>query len=320
MANPKPLEAVDDWVAAGLITADQARAIRAHESARDEEGLPGWVEPVSYLGAALIAVALFLFGAQIWDQLAVWGRITLSTLMTVVLLATGSLLRRSQSDAAARAAAFTWLLAVGGVAGTTGMIVSEAFDLAQDWEPILIAGVSLVAAVPLYLIARTTLQQIGVAASTVFLLATVPLPLPLGQEPWMIGLMFLTAGAAWLLLTWAGIMEPQGTGWVLGSLLAIGVGFGAFDDNPLWSGIGVLVGLGLVWLSTRVDRRSLLGLGVLALVIWIPTTVTIAFEDSIAVPVAILITGFVTLTVVVAAVVHGRRQEKSEVPTKGASR
>jgi hypothetical protein len=58
---------------------------------------------------------------------------------------------------------------------------------------------------------------------------------------------------------------------------------------------------------------------VLALVIWIPTTVIILFEESIAVPVAILITGVVTLTVVVAAVRLGQRRtsEESKPTTSG---
>lgn len=307
MARSDLFEALEEWVRSGLITEDQARAIREHESAAQEAELPGWVEPVAYLGAALVGVALFLFGVQFWEQLTNWGRVALSSLITLVLLLVGIALGRSGSAPAKRASSFSWFLTVGGVAATAGLIFSDVLELDFDWRPLLTAGSALVAAVVLYLLSRRTLQQVAIAISMAAFLATLPGLFPLGEEAWVFGLLFLAMGAAWMLLTWGGYLTPATTGWVLGSLFAIAVGFGAVDDNAFWSGLGVVVGLGLVWLSTILDRRSLLGLGVLGLLIWIPTTVTILFEESVAVPVAILITGFVTLTVVIAAVRLGRR-------------
>lgn len=300
-------EALDDWVRAGLITEDQATAIRERESAAQQGELPGWVEPVAYLGAALVGVALFLFGVQLWDQLTDWGRIALAALITLVLFVVGAALDRSESAPAKRASSFAWFLTVAGVGTTAGLILSDVLDLDPYWEPVLSTGLALVVAVLLYLLAQRTLQQVAIAISTVSLLVALPRLLPLGDEAWVFGLLSLAIGATWMLLTWGGYLTPATTGWVLGSLFAIAVGFGAIDDNAFWSGLGILVGLGLVWLSTRIDRRSLLGLGVLALVIWIPTTVTMLFEESVAVPVAILITGFVTLTVVIAAIRLGHR-------------
>jgi hypothetical protein len=313
------INALESWVAAGLITDDQAQAIQEHESRARERELPGWVEPVAYLGAALIAVALFLFGVQVWNQLATWGQVALSALITLVLIVTGMTLRRFDSAPAYRAASFAWFLAVAGVAATSALIFSDVLELDFDWASLLTAVVSLVSGVGLYLVARTTLQQVAIAGATAFLLATLPGVLPLGEEAWMFGLVFLAVGVMWLLFTWAGYFTPQATGWVLGSLFTIAVGFGSVDDNAIWSSIGIAMGLALVWLSTRLDRRALLGLGVLALVIWIPTTVIILFEESIAVPVAILITGVVTLTVVVAAVRLGQRRtsEESKPTTSG---
>jgi len=314
MARSDVIRALDDWVGAGLISEEQARAISQYDATQHQDELPGWVEPVAYLGAALVGVALFLFGAQFWDQLASWGRFSLGALITVILFVVGLVLRRSDSAAAGRAASFSWFLVVAGVAATAGLLFSDILDLDPDWAPALTASIALTTAVAIYLFASTTLQQVAMAGATVFLITTLPGLLPLGEVAWVVGLLFLTVGVVWLLLTWGGLMRPENAGWVLGSLFAIGVGFGAFDDNGFWSALGVVIGLALVWLSTRFDRRSLLGLGVIALMIWIPTTVVILFEESIAVPVAILITGVVTLTAVVATVRLGRRGDNVTLP------
>lgn len=313
MADVELSESLEDWVEAGLITDEQADAIRYHESAKHEEDLPGWVEPVAYLGAALVAVALFLFGTQIWDQLAVWGRVSISALITVVLFIVGLVFHRSTSAPAQRAASFSWFLTVAGVAATAGLVFSDVVEVNDDWTGFLTAAVSAAAAIGLYLAAHTTMQQIGVAWTMVFLVVTLAPLLPLGEEAWVVGLLLLAIGVVWMLLTWSSLLTPPAAGWILGSIFSLGVGIGAFDDNALWSGLGIVVGLGLIWLSTRLDRRPLLGLGVLALLIWIPTTVTILFEDTIAIPIAILITGFVTLTAVVAAARVGRRNTPTPV-------
>ena len=97
------------------------------------------------------------------------------------------------------------------------------------------------------------------------------------------------------------------------------MGLGGFAGLPLWSGVGVAVGLALVVLSAALEMRSLLVIGVVGLVIWIPTTVTTLFQGSIAVPVAILVTGVVTLTVVVAAVRQGGRRRDVDKPNPSGS-
>lgn len=308
---------LDGWVSAGLISRDQAQAIQAHELDAHERDLPGWVEPVAYLGAALVAVALLLFGVQVWERLATWGQIGLAAMVSVVLLVTGVALRRSEAPPAQRAASFAWFLSVAGIGVTTALILFEGLDMDPDWAIVLTGAAAVVAGLGLYLLARTTIQQIGLAAATAFLVSTLPALLPLA-EVWMISILFLAVGLIWLLFTWAGLLTPEAPGWVLGSLFTITVGFGSFEDGgALWSSIGIAAGLTLVWLSTRVERRSLLGLGVLALLIWIPTTVINLFEESVAVPVAILITGVVTLTVVLAAVRMGRRNRPPELTSAG---
>jgi hypothetical protein len=185
--------------------------------------------------------------------------------------------------------------------------------MSGDAAILLTAACVVLCALTLYLVARRALQQIALAAGVLFLILSVGTVLTL-EEPWVLSVTFLALGAIWLLLTWGGLLQPSGTGWALGGLLGLAVGFGGFGGQPLWAGLGVAVGLGLVVLSAVFEQRALLVIGVLGLLVWIPTTVVSLFEGSIAVPVAILVTGVVTLTVVVAAVRHGRRDRPADEP------
>lgn len=301
MAGHDLPERLGSWVDAGLITEDQADAIRAHE-AEPPDRAPAWVEPVAYLGAVLVGVALFLFGLEVWDRLAPWGRLTLALLVTVVLVGTGVFLRRSDSGAARRAASFSWFLGLAGVLASSALAVYDVLDVQEEWAVVIVAGVTLVASIGLYVAARTGLQQVAMGLATAFMVVSLMAVLPI-SPPWIAGLLLAGAGAGWLLLTWGGILTPEPVGWVLGSLLVLGIGFGTVDDGSAWwAGAGLVVALALIWLSTRIDLRSVLAVGAVGLLVWIPTTVVTLFEDSIAVPVAILVTGVVTLTAVVIGV------------------
>lgn len=302
MTSREMTSRIEAWAAAGLITGEQAEAIRAHEATTAERELPRWVEPVAYLGVTLVGLALLLFGVQVWDQLAAWGRVALAAVVTAVLLGAGVGLRHSDAPAARRAGSFAWLLAVAGVAATLALTLFSLLDLTDDLALMLTALGTLLAAGALYLTARTAAQHLALAAGVVFVVVSGATLLPLEPAPWTIGFAFFAIGVVWMLLTWGGLLPPEKLGWLVGGLLTLALGIGTADaDAALWSGLGVAVGLVLVYLSTVVDQRVLLVVGVLGLVVWIPTTVTVLFEGSIVVPVAILLTGVVTLAVVVAA-------------------
>lgn len=299
---------LETWTGAGLITPEQADAISAHEAAAGDRKVPRWVEPVAYLGAALVALSLILFGVSVWDQLTAWSRAGIAGLITLVLLVAGWALSRSAAAPARRAGSFAWLLSVGGVAATAVLVTLDSLDLDEDTVVLSTAVCVASAAAVLYLLARTALQQIALAAGIVFLLVALGAIVFTIDAVWLLSLTLFALGAIWLLLTWGGFLKPTTTGWVLGALLCLGVGFAGSEGQAIWSGLGVAVGLGIVYLSTLIDLRALLGIGVLGLVVWIPTTVTQVFQGTVAVPVAILITGVVALTVVVAAVRHGRTE------------
>lgn len=296
-------ERVATWLDAGLIDADQAQAITAFEQQSTGRELPRWVEPVGYLGATLVAMALVLFGVQVWESLAAWGQVALAATVTIVLALTGLALHHGDADAARRAGSFAWLLTVAGIAATSGLLFFELLGLGDDPSLVLTALATAATALALYLLARTSLQQLGLAASVGFVVLSLGSLLPLEPEAWTVTLVLFAIGAIWMLLSWGGVLTPQRTGFVIGGVFTLLIGFGLTDaGGAVWSALGIAVSLGLVYLSTALDTRALLALGVVGLVVWIPATVTTLFEGSVVVPVAILLTGVVTLAVVVAAV------------------
>lgn len=313
-------EHLDDWVAAGLIARDQADAITAHEATRGTSSLPRWVEPVAYLGAALVVVALVTFGAEVWDQIAPWGRALLFGLIAASLVVVGVALHRSGAEPAKRGGQVAWLFAVGAVAATVAVVLSEFTDLSNRYVSLWSAVGAFATALPLWVAARSSLQQVALAVSAVFTVLSSLESLRLAPD-WLPAALLAAIGFVWLLLTWGGIMTPAGAGWVIGSILTAMVGIGGFSfgTGGWWFAAGIVVGLALVWLSTRLDRRAMLAIGVVALLVWIPAFVSDIFAGTIAVPIAILVTGVVTLSVVVAAVRGGRgaRSATGTSPTPG---
>lgn len=293
-----------EWVDASLITPEQADAIAEYESAHELSAsrLPRWVEPLAYLGVALVAVALILFGVQVWDQIAPLGRVGAAALVTVCLLAAGWSLRRSAEAPARRAASFALLLSLAGVAATVGLLLADVVEASRTATVLLTTGLTAVVAGAVYLAVREALQQVGFALATVSFVVAVPASQEWGEGP-VIPLLLASLGLGWLALTRAGVLTPPTVGWVIGSVLSLAVGLASADENvAVWAGVGVAVALGLVVLATALDSRWVLAVAVVGLLVWIPTTVTMLFEGSVAVPVAILVTGVVTLGVVVLAV------------------
>lgn len=302
---------IERWRDAGLIDAGQADSILAFEADRPTApSTPRWIEPVSYLGAALVIVALMLFGFEVWGRIPGWGRIGISYGATIVLLVVGAVLTAATQPPARRGGQLAWFLAVPAAAASTALLFNEYGGISSRWEALAVALVAAILAGVLWATERTTLQQVALAGSLVATVYALSDPLPL-LSGWLVIVCVVGVGVIWLLLSWGGLMEPVTTGWTLGALLVALVGFGGDDWWPI---TGVIVALALVWLSTRIELRSVLVVGVLALLVWIPTAVTDLFSGTVAVPIAILVTGVVTLGVVIAAVRATPKDAPADVP------
>ncbi|MGB8360065.1 MAG: DUF2157 domain-containing protein [Acidimicrobiia bacterium] len=289
------------WVEAGLIDADTATAIETYEAGRTGSSrVSRGMEAVAYLGAALVLVALVVMAVEFWDRIEPWGRITLSGAVTVVLLAVGLVLGRSEEPAVDRAQTFAWLLTVAAVALTAAVTFTEITDIEGQQTFLYASLIALVAAVGLWWQRASVLQMVamGITAGTTVIAMVSQFD---DVADWAFGLALAFLGALWLLLTWGGALRPTRTSYTLGAVGALAIAFPESNNLP-WPLLGLGVALALMGLSVAIGETVLLGLGVAGLFVYIPMTIFELFGESLGVPVALLITGLVLLGVVVLTV------------------
>lgn len=287
-------ERLEIWQREGLMQADQAARIVAFEETKPGRRFPPWMEAVAYLGAALIILALIILAAEIWEDLNEPTQLISAVAVTVLLLAAGVLLRRADEPAAERAGGFAWLLAVVG-SGFAGWIFGEAIlELRDERAALLSFSVALLAAIPLWMLSRTTTQVIGMGLAFGFVAATAMAQVEPTPE-WGFGVALAAAGTIFMLLTWAGILEPARPAYAIGALGVLSIGFFEALTVMPWPVVGLAVTLGLMALAVRLEQGLVLGISVVGLFIYVPATVFQLFGDSVGVPVALLITGVVLI-------------------------
>ena len=100
---------LERWVEAGLIDQGTAEAIAGYEGQREEsQGVGRGIEAITYLGSALILIAVSLLAVEFWAEIDPWGRFALTAGVTTALFVVGLVLGRSTVPAVERAQAFAW--------------------------------------------------------------------------------------------------------------------------------------------------------------------------------------------------------------------
>jgi hypothetical protein len=106
---------IDCWTAAGVITDEQARRMRADVPAPAGRG-PLIVEGVGYLGATLIVAALVLLAERYWAEFGKAGRLLVVGAAALLAMAGAAVPRRGDSWLVPLRA-LLWLAAVAGGRG-----------------------------------------------------------------------------------------------------------------------------------------------------------------------------------------------------------
>ena len=299
---------LETWEQAGLMSPEQASRILEFEAASPTRRFPPWMEAVAYLGAALVLVALGLLISDLWDRLTGMGQFLIALLATGILVGAGWMLRRSDEPAALRAGSFSWLLGIV-AAGFAGWVLgNRLLDISEEGAGLLAAVVALAAAIPMWTIARSTVQMIGMAGASAF--AAVSLMVQFDPIPeWGFNIAFATLGVVWLLLTWAGIFEPPRVSYALGAFSLLLIGFFEVTGTMPWPAIGLVTALAVMAIAVRLDQGIMLGIGVAGLFLYLSTTVFEVFENQLAVVIALLITGVAVLAWIL---VRARRSPGTE--------
>lgn len=308
------LAKLEDWVADGLITEEQAQAIRAREAKAAEEAAEPRVatgrvslatEAVGYLGGGLAVIAAVLFISELWPNLQPWSKVAFTGIITAVLAVAGALIRSSVEPAVRRLSSFLWFVSSAGVAFLFGLFADDVLKVEGETVA-LIASASVASySFVLWLVNRTHLQQIALFAGTLATGASLVFQGDSDIDPFFVGLVVWALGLAWGLLAWADLIRPSVTGVALGSVaLLVGAQVASFDDLRGWGlGLGILTAVGLLAAGIVVRRTLLLGFGAAGVIIFVPQTVFHFFGDTVGAPLALLISG---LVLVIGAVATGR--------------
>jgi hypothetical protein len=270
---------LDVWVAAGLISAEQASAIAAHEashpgveaaeateghptevgpaalvvpaapaapgtdaatSARAKPGSTTGPEAIGYVGAALALGAIVLLVENLWTQLVTGGRLTMLVLLTGLLFGAGLYARRSSSPAMQRLSSVLFTGTIAGVAWIAATVASDVAGLRGERVGVAVGAAATTVAIPLYVMRNRALIQLAVLASVLTLLVSILGVPALRPGALWHGLLVGTVGLAWIVLARGGWHHPRLLAEIVGAaLVLIGAQIASFESDRL---LALLVG------------------------------------------------------------------------------
>jgi hypothetical protein len=193
------------WAEKGLVTPEEAAAIREFESAGGEVG-PKRIAPIIqallYMGTALTLAALGTIYWQLYEDLPSAARVTIPALLAALLATAGWFTARRTDPDIRRFGGVLWLLSTGAFAGfMSEMIMPD--ELAGDWSLFLVGAGAAVWAGFLAIQSPQATTQIGVFGTAVTAMVGVPFALSHGFA--------VESDIAWLTLA----LGPLGVGWII---------------------------------------------------------------------------------------------------------
>lgn len=298
------------WVAAGVISADQADAIAALERGTTGRGGMGGERRVSLLAEALgyVGAVLALAGAgvglgQSWEDLPVWARLGIPSTVTALLVLGGFLLRKQEEPAFRRLMSVLWALSVGTAGWALGVLGADVADLEEESVALLIGTGCSVLAASLWLARRFGFQQAALFASLHLLVISGILSLSADDSPprWWFAAAVWLLGVTWAWLGWRDVIGPSWLAVALGCMGAvIGPALGLGDYEWLLAPALVTTGA-LMAMSIPTRQTPMLALGTVGAFGYITWAVVRYFKDSLGVPLALAIVGAVLLGLAVLA-------------------
>ncbi|MBA7481137.1 hypothetical protein ES707_16607 [subsurface metagenome] len=320
------LNKIEEWVEEGLISHEQAEALKQREIKSTMEFVParrvGINEIFVYLGSLVIFLALAFLVSLNWKALGSVGRILSILIPTIIMLVLGWLLRSSDSIYLKRGAQALWL---GGclLSGLTFWVIFYELDLMNLQElgpsdPWVLLGCLLatVLAGAAFIFLPSITQSI-----TFHLWGSILLSSFIGwlgniiprfnhfYENLLLLLIGLIAGGLWLVLSeWLRMREKKSLVWVsqiFGALTILSfTGLLATDtygftwwQEIIMVGIAFLASIAFIVISVKKQSRIFLYCGA-AFLLFIITYVNFEhFADKIGMPIALFITGVLLIGV-----------------------
>src|SRR5262249_55251307 len=126
--SPSVSVAVDRWVAAGIITGEQAERIRTDLAEHAPRRGSLVAEALGYLGGVIVLVGLGLVFSLSWDRLSTAGRLGVAIGTSVAFVVAGTLIPvRRLGATGTRLRAVLWAAATIGAAASLGLLGHDVF-------------------------------------------------------------------------------------------------------------------------------------------------------------------------------------------------
>ncbi|MGZ6965388.1 MAG: DUF2157 domain-containing protein [Acidimicrobiia bacterium] len=302
---------VERWVDAGLITEDQARAIKAYEQARastrPSPHLSPALEALAYVGGTLLAVGGGMLVGQFWDDLGVWGRLAVLVVSALLTGAVGATVGESE-PVTWRLRGFLWALSTVAIAAAAGIFAFEVLDARGEPVALMAAGAGAAASGAYRSLRDRPLQHVGTFVGlAVAIGVTILWAEGTGGHGGSIGLALWLFGAAWAGLAWRRRVPPPVVGFLLGVVLTL-IAPAFVGAQVQW--LAPLLGLATAaaWMGVGVVRgeRAALAPGAVGVFVFLPWTLGYYFGETFGAPVIAMVSGVLLLVIVLLLVRRGR--------------
>lgn len=312
-----PSDHLEDWVAAGLITPEQARAIRDHEaratgggarSVAPRTGSPAGtslvVEALGYLGGIIMLVGAVILVNLYWEDLPTAARLLLPAAAAVALVAAGSAVPDRLGDAARRLRSVLWALAVVATATFFAVFAVDVLDRQDEASLVVVGPCTAALAALLWRLRRTWLQQLALLVPLVLTAAGLAHEIDGLDTDWYGGLTWILA-VVWSMLAYAGRLEPRVTGVGFGGLV------GTFGALTISNDLGIVLALATAGalVVVALHERSLpwLAVGAISVLESAPRTAVQWFPGRLSAAITLIVAGGL---LVLAAVWVARHQDE----------
>jgi hypothetical protein len=298
--SPSPSDILDEWVSAGLITGEQAGAIRLYEAAPHERraalalapspqsGPSLVVEALGYLGGIVMLVGAGILVGMYWADLSVTVRLILIGATALALVGAGFAVPDRLGEAAGRLRSVLWAAGVAATAGFLGVFSTEVLSRYDERALVIIGPCTAVVAGVLWWLRSTWLQQLALFVPVMLAAVGTGMELTSTSSSWGGATMWAVA-VVWAVASWTGWLEPRSTGVALGALGAV-MGAMAMDTD-----VGIALGLATAAATVVVAlwERSLPWLGVAAVaLLWtMPRAADAWFPGRLSAALTLMVTG-----------------------------
>ena len=303
------------WVAAGLLTDDQALAIERFEAQRQRprptSRISPAIEALAYVGGALLTVGAGMLVSRFWDDMGEAGHLGIVGAAAAGTGVVGAIVGESE-PVAKRLRGFLWALSAGGIGAFAGLFVFSVLD--HTGEPVAFAAASAIALSSSgYWMLRDRPLQHTISFVAIVVTSGVGIAWIAGENPFLwIGLAFWMIGALWSAAAWKRWVPPEIIGFALGAILTL-VGAGITGNRFDW--LAPLLGLvtAIAWMTIGIGMNEVLALapGVIGIFIYLPWTLGRFFGESLGAPVIVMLSGALLLGIV--AMLWRRRSHGAQI-------